>query len=58
MPGKERDLMVPITILTLETLEDLLRQNNALTDEKKRQFQNFKNELLKLAQARSIGKKE
>ena len=34
MPGKERDLMVPITILTLETLEDLLRQNNALTKKK------------------------
>src|SRR5215207_5955627 len=58
MPGKERDLMIPITILQLETLEDLLRQNNALTDEKKRQFQNFKDELLKLAQGRPIGKME
>ena len=38
MPGKERDLMVPIMILQLETLEDLLRQNNALTDEKKDNF--------------------
>jgi hypothetical protein len=56
MPGKERDLMVPIIILQLETLEDLLRQNNALTDEKKGQFQNFKDELLKLAQGRPIGK--
>ena len=56
MPGKERDLMIPITILQLETLEDLLRQNSALTDEKKRQFQNFKDELLKLAQGRPIGK--
>jgi hypothetical protein len=56
MPGKERDLMVPIMILQLETLEDLLRQNNALTDEKKGQFQNFKDELLKLAQGRPIGK--
>jgi hypothetical protein len=55
-PGKERDLMVPITILQLETLEDLLRQNNALTDEKKRQFQNFKDDLVKLAQGRPIGK--
>jgi hypothetical protein len=58
MPGKERDLMVPIMILQLETLEDLLRQNNALTDEKKRQFQNFKDELLKLAQGRPMGKME
>ena len=58
MPGKERDLMLPILILQLETLEDLLRQNNALTDEKKMQFQNFKDELSKLAQGRPIGKME
>jgi hypothetical protein len=58
MPGKERDLMIPITILQMETLEDLLRQNNALTDEKKMQFQNFKDELLKLAQGRPMGKME
>ena len=58
MPGKERDLMIPITILQMETLEDLLRQNNALTDEKKRQFQNFKDELLKLAQGRPMGNME
>ena len=47
MPGKERDLMLPILILQLETLEDLLRQNNALTDEKKCNFKisrmNFQN---------------
>lgn len=55
-PGKERDLMVPIYILQLETLEDLLRQNNALTDEKKRQFESFKADLVKLAQGRPIGK--
>lgn len=58
MPGKERDLMIPIMILQMETLEDLLRHNTALTDEKKRQFQNFKDELLKLAQGRPIGKME
>ena len=58
MPGKERDLMIPIIILQMETLEDLLRHNTALTDEKKRQFQNFKDELLKLAQGRPIGKME
>jgi hypothetical protein len=55
-PGKERDLMVPIYILQLETLEDLLRQNNGLTDEKKRQFESFKADLVKLAQGRAIGK--
>jgi hypothetical protein len=55
-PGKERDLMVPIYILQLDTLEDLLRQNNALTEDKKRQFQKFKIDLLKLAEGRPIGK--
>ena len=55
-PGKERDLMVPIYLLQLETLEDLLRQNNALTEDKKRQFQKFKVDLLKLAEGRPIGK--
>src|SRR5215213_10532773 len=33
-PGKERDLYVPMNILELETLEELLRHNNALTDKK------------------------
>jgi hypothetical protein len=55
-PGKERDLMVPIILLQMETLEDLLRQNNGLTDEKKRQFQKFKEQLVKLAEGRPIGK--
>jgi hypothetical protein len=35
IPEMERDLCVPIMILQLETLEDLSRQNNALTDKKK-----------------------
>ena len=55
-PGKERDLMVPIYILQLDALEDLLRQNNALTEDKKMQFQKFKIDLLKLAEGRPIGK--
>ena len=54
--GKERDLYVPMNILELETLEDLLRHNNALTDEKKRQFESFKADLDKLAEGRPIGK--
>jgi hypothetical protein len=57
-PGKERDLFIPVMILQMDTFEDLLRQNNALTDEKKRQFQSYKDELLKLAQGRPIGKME
>jgi hypothetical protein len=56
MPGKEQDVYVPFYLIQLETLEELLRQNNALTDEKKQQFQKFKDELLKLAQGRPIGK--
>jgi hypothetical protein len=55
-PGKERDLMVPIIKLQMETLEDLLKQNNALTEEKKLQFQKFNEELVKLAEGRPIGK--
>ena len=54
--GKERDLYVHMNILELETLEDLLRHNNALTDEKKRQFERFKADLVKLAEGRPIGK--
>jgi hypothetical protein len=55
-PGKEKNLYVPILTLQLETLEDLLRQNNALTDEKKQQFENLKADLVTLAQGRPIGK--
>jgi hypothetical protein len=45
-----------MNILELETLEELLRQNNALTDEKKRQFERFKADLVKLSQGKPIGK--
>ena|SRR5215217_3915444 len=55
-PGKERDLLYPILILQLEGLEELLRHNNALTDEKKRQFESFKADLVKLAEGHPIGK--
>mgnify|MGYP003580786671 FL=1 len=54
--GKERDLYVHMNILKLETLEDLLRHNNALTDEKKRQFERFKADLVKLSEGKPIGK--
>src|SRR5215213_11560012 len=55
-PGKERDLLYPILILQLEGLEELLRHNNALTDEKKRQFESFKADLVKLAEGHPISK--
>ena len=48
--------MVPVYILQLETLEDLLRQNNPLRDEKQKQFQKFKEDLKKLAEGKPIGK--
>ena len=54
--GKERDLYVHMNILELETLEDLLRHNNALTEDKKRQFERFKADLVKLSEGKPIGK--
>jgi hypothetical protein len=56
VPGKERDLMIPILILQLESLQEILKQNSALTDEKKKQFQAFRQELVMLAQGQPIGR--
>lgn len=55
-PGKERDLMIPLAVLQLDTLEELLRKNDALTEEKKKQFQEFREGLLKLAQGKPVGR--
>ena len=41
IPGKERDLMIPVAIFQLEALQDLLVSQNALTEEKKKQFEIF-----------------
>lgn len=54
-PGKERDLMIPMGILQLDATEAILRANNMLTDEKKKQIDAFKNELKKLSQGLPIG---
>ena len=54
-PGKERDLMIPVSILHLEVLEELLKCNNALTEEKKRQFEMYIRELRKLVNGQSVG---
>jgi hypothetical protein len=54
--GKERDLYVPMNILELETLEDLLRHNNALTDKKKRQFERFRAGLVKLSRENPLAR--
>ena len=48
IPGKERDLMIPVAIFQLEALQDLLVSQNALTEEKKKQFEIFIEGLIKL----------
>jgi hypothetical protein len=55
-PGKERDLFLPIAVLQLETLEELLKSNNTLTDERKAQFEKYKQGLFRLIQGGSYTK--
>jgi hypothetical protein len=54
-PGKEKDLMIPIAILQLETLETILRTNGALTEDKRKQFDLYRQELLNLGQGKTLG---
>jgi hypothetical protein len=54
-PGKERDLMLPITILQMDTLEELLQTNGSLTEEKKRQFDAYRRSLVRLMEGQNIG---
>ena len=54
-PGKERDLMIPLYLLQLEAIEELLKKNNALTIEKKNQFQKLKEGLETLTNGQAIG---
>ena len=56
VPGKEKDLMIPIGILQLETLEALLRTNGTLTEEKKKQFDTYRQSLVKLMEGHAIGR--
>lgn len=55
VPGKERDLMIPIIKLQLETLEELLRKNSILSEEKKIKFNQYKKSLDTLYIGKSIG---
>ena len=55
-PGKERDLMIPMGILQLDALEELLRSNNALTEEKKKKFETYRQGLLTLMEGQTFGK--
>jgi hypothetical protein len=54
-PGKERDLMIPMTILQLEAIEAILASSNSMTEEKKKQIESFKQDLIKLSKGQSIG---
>jgi hypothetical protein len=54
-PGKERDLMIPVVLLQLDALEELLRSNNALSEEKKKQFEEYRQSLLRLVGGHSVG---
>jgi hypothetical protein len=53
-PGKEKNLMIPIAILQLESLEQILLSNNALTEDKKKQFEEFRQSLIYLMKGHSI----
>ncbi len=53
-PGKEKDLMIPILILQMDTFEEILRANNTLTEEKKKQLEAFRKDLIKLKQGDRI----
>ena len=54
-PGKERNLMIPISILHLEAIEAILISNNSMTEEKKKQIESFRQDLIKLSKGQPIG---
>ena len=56
-PGKERDLLIPMGILQLDALEELLRSNNALTEEKRKRFETYRQGLMKLRDGQSLRRK-
>ena len=54
-PGKERDLMIPIAIIQLEAIEAILKSNNLLTEEKKKQVDSFREQLNRLSLGLTLG---
>ena len=54
-PGKERDLMIPMAIMQLEAIETILKSNNILTEEKKKQVDSFREQLNRLSQGLTVG---
>jgi hypothetical protein len=55
VPGKERELMIPMAIMQLEAIEAILKSNNILTEEKKRQVDSFREELMRLSKGLTLG---
>ena len=55
-PGKERDLMIPMSVFHLEVLEEILRTQNALSEEKQKQFEYYKQELNRLIKGQDFRK--
>lgn len=53
-PGKERDLMIPMSIFHLDILEQILQSQGALTEEKKKQFELYKRELKRLVEGQDL----
>lgn len=53
-PGKEKDLMIPVVILQLDALEEILQSNNALSNEKKKQFEVYRQGLVNLMEGQSV----
>jgi hypothetical protein len=54
VPGKERELMLPIAIMQLEVMEAILKSNNILTEEKKKQIDSFREQLNRLSQGLTL----
>jgi hypothetical protein len=47
--------MIPMSILHLEAIEAILASSNSMTEEKKKQIESFKQDLIKLSKGQSIG---
>jgi hypothetical protein len=54
VPGKERELMIPMAIMQLEAIEAILKSNNILTEEKKKQVDSFREELMRLSKGLTL----
>ncbi len=48
--------MIPILILQMDIFEEILKEKNTLTEEKKKQFEMFREDLTKLKQGDRIKK--